>query len=335
MEKLMKILIIGGTLFVGRHLVEAALDAGHEVTLFNRGRTNPGAYPEVEELHGDRDGQLDALKGRTWDVVFDPSGYVPRVVRQSAELLHDSVDRYVFVSSISVYEGLEAKSEDDPVIQLDDPSTEEVLAHYGGLKAACEQVVTEIYGNRGLNVRPGFIVGPYDPTSRLPYLLRRFDKGGERIAGRPEQPVQIIDARDLADWMLHAAQQGLSGPYNLTGRPFPMRELLENIVTATGKPTTITYVGDAFLQEHEVAPIDGLTYWVPENLEPFMQVSIERALTDGLSLRPIEYILSRTLDWVRSDTQDEEATGAGQRMRAAVLTPEREAELLNGWHTSR
>ncbi|MBC8171703.1 MAG: NAD-dependent epimerase/dehydratase family protein, partial [Anaerolineae bacterium] len=156
----MKVLILGGTQFVGRHLVEAALDAGHEVTLFNRGKTNPGIYPGVTEIHGDRVDDIGKLAGYTWDVVFDPSGYVPRIVRKSAEFLKDAVGRYVFVSSISVYAEHDRTTEGDPLEQVNDPTTEEIAGHYGGLKALCEGVVTEIYGDRGLNVRPGFIVGP-------------------------------------------------------------------------------------------------------------------------------------------------------------------------------
>jgi 2'-hydroxyisoflavone reductase len=173
----MDVLIIGGTQFVGRHLTEAALDRGHRVTLFNRGKTNPDAYPGVERLTGNRDGDLEALKGRKWDVVFDPSGYVPRIVRQSAELLKDAVEHYVFVSSISVYVDTQQSAEGDPVHELEDPTSEEVGRYYGALKVACERTVTEIYGERGLNVRPGFIVGRYDPIYRLPFLLHRYERG--------------------------------------------------------------------------------------------------------------------------------------------------------------
>lgn len=326
----MDVLIIGGTQFVGRHLVEAALDAGHNVTLFNRGKTNPDAYPQVERLTGDRDGDLTALEGRKWDVVFDPSGYVPRIVRLSAERLKDSVGRYVFVSSISVYADTQQAAEGDPVHELEDPTTEEVGKYYGALKVACERVVTELYGERGLNVRPGFIVGRYDPIYRLPCLLHRFERGGERLAGRPEQPVQIIHARDLADWMFRAVDQNLSGDYNLTGTPIPMSELLDSVVSVTGKPTTITYTSDEFLQQHEINPIDGLTYFVPQAMDSFMTVPIQKAVDTGFTQMSLQDHLRDTLSWMRENdlTQD--------RFRAMnpenILSQEREQELLAMWH---
>jgi len=326
----MDVLIIGGTQFVGRHLVEAALDAGHNVTLFNRGCTDPGLYPQVEEIHGDRDGGLEPLRRRDWDVVFDPSGYVPRIVRQSAELLRDYVGRYVFISSVSVYADLNALTEGDPLLELADPTIEDVMRNYGALKVACERVVTEIYGERGLNARPGFIVGPYDPITRLPYLLQRFDKGGERLAGTPEQPVQIIHARDIADWLLRAVDQSLSGNYNLTGSPFPMRDLLNTIVETIDRPTTITYTSDAFLQKHGIQPIDGLTYWVPKELGSFMNASIQRALDKGLTFTSLKTTIAQTLAWLHSGINKPDMFS--EALKHAVLTQEREVELLRIWH---
>ena len=195
----MKLLILGGTKFLGRHTVDAARAAGHDVTIFTRGQTNPDLFPEVEHLQGDRDGDLGALDGRRWDGVVDTSGYVPRIVRQSAELLRDAVDRYVFVSSISVYEDFSKPvDESTPVAQLEDPATEEIMENYGALKAACETVVDEVYGDRGASVRAGLIVGPYDPTDRFTYWPRRIADGGDVLGpGDPSAPVQFVDARDL------------------------------------------------------------------------------------------------------------------------------------------
>jgi 2'-hydroxyisoflavone reductase len=326
----MDVLIIGGTQFVGRHLTEAALDAGHNVTLFNRGKTNPDVYPQVERLTGNRDGDLEALRGRKWDVVFDPSGYVPRVVRQSAELLKDAVGRYVFVSSISVYVDTKQSAENDPVHELEDPNTEEVGRFYGALKVACERTVTELYGDRALNVRPGFIVGRYDPIYRLPFLLHRYERGGERLAGRAEQPVQIIHARDLADWMFRAVDQKLSGDYNLTGTPVSMRELLNTVVEVTGKPTTITYTSDAFLQEHELAPVDGLTYWVPQEMDHFMQVTVQKAIDTGFTQQPLRAIIGDTLSWIRENHLTPENFRSMNPEN--VFSEEREQELLAKWH---
>lgn len=325
----MDILIIGGTQFVGRHLVEAALAAGHRVSLFNRGRTNPGLYPEAEHLIGDRDGGLDALRGRRWDAVVDICGYVPRIVRQSAELLRDQVERYVFVSSISVYADLAAgSSEGSPVAEVDEPGSEEVLKYYGGLKAQCEQVIDEVYGARGVSARAGFIVGRYDVVPRLPVLMRRFDHDGEKIAGRPEQPVQFIHARDLAEWCLGIIPQAVSGAFNLTGQPMPMRTLLEALAQAAGKQIRVTYTSDDFLTEHEVAPIDGLTYWVPEAMDAIMQVTIDKALSTGLTFHSLEWILRDTLDWWRTG-----GFASDDSMNRPQLTAERELELLRIWHS--
>ena len=206
----MKLLILGGTKFLGRHAVDAALAAGHEVTTFTRGQTNPELHPEIEHLHGDRDGSLDALAGRTWDGVVDTSGYVPRIVRRSAELLRDSVARYVFVSSISAYGDFSAPiTEETPVAELEDPDTEEIMESYGALKAACERVVEGVYGDRSARVRAGLIVGPFDPTDRFTYWPRRIAAGGTVLApGDPEAPVQFVDARDLAAWLVHVALDG-------------------------------------------------------------------------------------------------------------------------------
>ena len=327
----MDILILGGTLFLGRHLVEAVLDTGHNVTLFNRGQTNPGIYPDVEELHGDRDGNLDALKGRQWDIVFDPSGYVPRIVRQSAELLQGAVGHYSFVSSVSAYSDITRTSEGDPEHELEDPTTEDILPNYGGLKVACERLVAEIYGERALNSRPGFIVGPYDPTLRMPGLLKRYDSAGEKLAARPEQPVQIIHARDIADWLLHAATQKISGTYNLTGHQVRMDEMLNTTIAATGKDITLTYTSDEFLQENEIAGVDGLSYWLPEEAWALMQVPIDKAINDGLQLRSLEDTIADTLAWVRQSTDVKKSLFTDQ-LRSQALSPEREAELLQQWH---
>lgn len=325
----MKILIIGGTQFVGRHLAEAALAAGHAVTLFNRGKTGPGLYPQAEHLQGDRDGQLDALKGRQWDVAFDPSGYLPRVVRQSAELLRDAVGRYVFISSISVYVNSDNAAEDSPLHVLEDPTSEDISRYYGALKVACENTVTEIYGERGLNARPGFIVGPYDSVPRMPGLLWRYDRDGERLAGRPDQLVQIIHGRDMADWLIKAVEGGYHGAYNLTGRPFPMRRLLDTIVAATGKQTTVTYTDDALLTANAIVPVDGVGYWVPQEFEGFMRANVEKAFTAGFSERPLADTIRETLAWLR--TEGFASAALSEKIQARALGLDKEAEMLAAW----
>ncbi|MCA0457551.1 MAG: NAD-dependent epimerase/dehydratase family protein [Chloroflexi bacterium] len=326
----MDVLIIGGTQFVGRHLAEAALEAGHKVTLFNRGKTGPGLYPQAETLVGDRDGDLDALKGRKWDVVFDPSGYLPRVVQQSAELLKDAVGRYVFISSISVYVDSDEADENAPLNTMDDdPTSEDIPKYYGALKVACENVVSEIYGDRALNARPGFIIGPYDPVPRLPGLLWRYDRDGERVAGRPEQGVQVIHARDMADWLLKAVDQKLSGAYNLTGRPVKMNDLLDTVVSLTGKNTTVSYVGDELLKVRDIPPVDGVGYWVPAEAEGIMRANVDKVFAAGYTERPLRQSISETLEWLRREGF--QSDNLKERIEGRVLSMEKETEILEAF----
>ena len=209
----MRLLVLGGTKFLGRAAVEAALERGHEVTLFNRGETNPDLFPKAEKLRGDRDGDLSALEGREWDAVIDPSGFVPRVVRASAELLRAS-GHYLFVSSGSVYAEPYTPGYDEsaPTVQLEDPDSEEVLEDYGALKAACEDVVREAFPEAHTNVRAGLIVGPHDGSGRFTYWPLRIAAGGEALApAPPERLVQFIDVRDLGAWLVTETQYGTAG----------------------------------------------------------------------------------------------------------------------------
>jgi uncharacterized protein YbjT (DUF2867 family) len=210
----MNLLILGGTIFLGRHLVEAALRHNHQVTLFNRGRHQPELFPEVEKLRGDRDGGLEVMRGRQWDAVIDTSGYVPRLVQASAEILAGAVKHYTFISSISVYANFSpsGNNESTPLQVLADPTVETVTPEtYGGLKALCEQTAEAAMPGRVLKVRAGLLVGPYDPIPRFAYWLRRVSQGGEVLApGRPDRFIQLIDARDLAEWIIHMAEANLS-----------------------------------------------------------------------------------------------------------------------------
>ena len=325
----MDFLVIGGSRFVGRHLVEAALADGHNVTLFNRGKTNPGIYQNVEEIHGDRDGGLDALGDRTWDAVFDVNGYVPRIVRQSANTLKDRVGRYVFVSSISVYSDMANQNGEDnaPLHTLDDPTVEEITPEtYGGLKVLCEKAVTDIYGDRALNVRPGFVVGRYDYSVRLPYLVTRFMRGGERLVGRAEQPVQLIHARDLGDWMVLAVINEISGQYNLTGHTMTMQTLVDAINRQVDADNSITNVTDEFLQSVEMTPIEPLSYWIPPEAAGIMEVTIEKAFKTGLQPRDAQSIVTDFISW------NEVAVSLERFDENQPISAEREAELLQQWH---
>jgi 2'-hydroxyisoflavone reductase len=294
----MRLLVLGGTKFLGRHVVEAALARGDEVTIFTRGQTNPDLFPEAEHLIGDRDGNLTALEGRNWDAVIDPSCFVPRIARQSGELLRDAVDRYVFVSTISVY-GDFSKPIDEltPLAELEDPDTEDAMEHYGALKAACERVFDELYGDRVTHVRAGLIVGPYDLTDRFTYWPRRIDEGGDVLApGDPAAPVQFVDARDLATFMLAIAERGPGGPLNATGPAtrLTMREFLERLPG----DATLHWVDDRTVLDAGIEPWMELPIWIagPE-FAGLQQADISRALAAGLTFRPLEETARDTLAW--------------------------------------
>jgi nucleoside-diphosphate-sugar epimerase len=319
-----KLLVLGGTAFLGRHTVDAALERGDEVTIFTRGRTNPELFPEVEHLVGDRDGDLGALAGRRWDGVVDTSGYVPRVMRQSAELLRDAVGRYVFVSSISVYAGFATPvDEGSPLAPLEDPANEDVEAEYGALKAACERVVDEVFGERGASVRAGLIVGPHDPTDRFTYWPRRLAAGGDVLApGDPDAPVQFIDARDLAAWLVRLAAEGPGGVFNATGpaEPLTLGALLERAIAAVGSDARLVWADEQRILDADVQPWMELPLWVPGAASAgFMRADTRRALAAGLRFRPAEETVLDTLAWSRE---------AGEQR--PTLTREKEREILAG-----
>jgi 2'-hydroxyisoflavone reductase len=321
----MDMLLLGGPRFLGHALIEAALAAGHQVTMFNRGRTNPHLFPAVERLQGDRDGKLDVLRGRHWDVVIDTCGYVPRIVRQSAEVLAPNVDRYIFVSSISVYRDPvpPGAAENAPLAALADETVEEITGEtYGGLKALCEQVVQDVYGPRGLIIRPGLIVGPHDPTNRFTYWVTRLAAGGAVLAPDDRAaPVQVIDVRDLAGWMLRLAMDRAVGVFNATGpqSPLTLGQTLLACRQATGSAANLVWVDPQWLLAAGVAPWSEIPLWAPGE-EALNQVSIAAALTAGLTFRPLEQTILDTLAWARTEPP------AGSA--AAGLSHTREAELL-------
>ena len=341
----MKLLILGGTKFLGRHLVEAALARGHEVTLFNRGRLNPELFPEVEKLRGDRDGGLDALRGRRWDAVVDTSGYLPRVVRDSARLLSDAVGHYTFVSSISAYRDTKVPGVDEnyPVAAATDARLREAESltqaesiaapffgeMYGALKALCERAAEEEMPGRVLNVRPGLIVGPYDPTDRFTYWPRRVSEGGEVLApGDPARQVQFIDARDLAAWILDMAERRGAGTYTAAGPDYKltMGHLLEECGRATGFSGRFVWMDERFLLDSGVTPWAEVPLWTtPDGDNPyFLSLSVEKAVAAGLRFRPAAETARDTLEWDLTRPPDAE--------RKAGLAREREREVLAAWH---
>lgn len=326
----MDLLILGGTRFAGRWLAEQMLAAGHRVTLLHRGQTDANALPQAEHLLGDRDGGLAVLGERRWDAVVDTSGYVPRVVRASVEALRERVGFYLFVSSISVYaEPIPAGyTEDHPVAVLEDPSTEEFLGPaYGGLKALCEDVVREAFGERAAIVRPGLIVGPRDYTDRFAYWVRRVAAGGDMLApGDPEQAVQFVDARDLAAFYAKVITERRPGTFHVSGpvERLSMRGFLGAAQGALGGDARFTWVEEAFLLAQGVQPWSELPMWVPAADAGFCEADLSRALAAGLTLRPVAETLRDTLAWERSLAPE-------VRAASATLKPARETELLASW----
>ncbi|HEY6836451.1 MAG TPA: NAD-dependent epimerase/dehydratase family protein [Gaiellaceae bacterium] len=322
----MRLLVLGGTKFLGRAAVEEALARGHQVTLFNRGQTNSDLFPEAEKLRGDRDGGLSALEGREWDAVIDPSGYVPRLVRDSASLLEGSTGHYLFVSSGSVYAEPYAPGYDEtaPTVGLEDPASEEVLRDYGALKAACEAVVREVFPESHTNVRAGLIVGPHDGSGRFTYWPLRGSLGGDVLApGSPEQLTQFVDVRDLGAWMVSACERRLSGTFNASGEPMTMASVLE----ACGVSEPV-WVDEEFLLERSVGPWMELPLWIPGDESAFLQMSVAKAVAAGLSFRPVEETARDTLAWAR-ETNAELVTETPYG--TAGLDSAREAELLEAW----
>ena len=291
---------------------------GHEVTLFNRGRSDPGAFPDVEQVHGDRDGGLGALGRRSWDWVLDTSGYLPRLVRESVAA---GLGRYCFFSSVSVYEGEGDLDEDSPRRSLGDPASEDVDREYGPLKAACEDVLPA----DSLVIRPGLIVGPYDPTERFTYWPLRLHRAGEVLGpGDPERESQFIDVRDLAAWSLSLMQHGTAGSFNADNEGVAMGELLLG--------AEVTWVADDFLVEQAVQPFTELPLWIPPEWQH--RIEIARARASGLSPRPWRETWQDTLEWALSRPAPPRIQDSGGRLRppAETLSADREAELLRLWH---
>lgn len=332
-----KILILGGTSFIGPRQVEYALARGHTITLFNRGRTNPQLFPTVEKLHGDRaTGDLASLKGRTWDAVIDNSATNPTWVHDSAQLLKGAAGQYVFISTRSVYFDTSRipMTSDAPVFTRENtPVAEGRPLPYGLSKALAEKEARAAFGDRATIVRPGLIIGPGDDTDRFSYWPVRIDRGGEVLAaGDPTDPVQIIDARDLSEWVVRLVEQGTIGTFNGVGPKGgrSMAELLYGIRAVTDANTEVkfTWVGTDFLLEQKVRPYSDLPVWQPprNGREGFARFDITPEIRSGLTFRPLGVTARETLDWFRT------LPAARQAELKAGMTLEREKELLALWH---
>ena len=320
----MRILILGGTQFLGRHVVDAALGKGHDVTLFNRGQTRPELFPDVEKLRGDRDGDLGALAGRRFDAVVDTSGYIPRVVRATLAAL-DEIGHYTFVSSVSVYADLSSPADESaPLAQLTEDTEDFRSEAYGALKALCEDVVRERYPDAFIP-RPGLIVGPWDPTGRFTYWPQRIADGGRVLAPAPaDMPAQVIDARDLAEWIVAAGERKLAGTFNAIAPPTTIGNVIATCERIAGSGAEIVWVDSEFLVEEDVGEWMELPLWLNDPAyRSMLQTPVEHATDAGLRHRPLDDTVRDTLAWVRSGESPQEPP--------AGLDREKEQRVLDAW----
>ncbi|MGI4859118.1 MAG: NAD-dependent epimerase/dehydratase family protein [Janthinobacterium lividum] len=321
----MKLLVMGGTLFLGRHIIEAAIQRGHQVTSFNRGLQNPTLFPEIEKLVGDRDKDLTALRGRRFDAVIDPSAYTPGQVDALLRTLDTPPDHYTFISSVSAY-----RTFPPGVCYTEDAARVEGDTGYGPLKARTEDaLIAALPENRLAILRPGLIVGPHDPTDRFTYWVRRIDAGGRVLApGRPDRPIQFIDARDLADWALHLAESRIHGVYNAVGPQtlLTMGSFLQTCQATIGQSVEFQWIPDQELIAAGAQPWTGLPLWLPEEDTDdggLFLADNQRAVRDGLRFRPIADTVADTLAWARSA-----ASAPRSPLAVETLTPEDERRLL-------
>ena len=328
----MRLLILGGTAFFGRHLTEQALARGYDVTLFNRGQTNPGLYDGVTEIHGDRKEDLSKLNGLEFDSIIDPSGYFPRDVEASAKFLKPNAPHYVFISTCSVYPDadVDAMDEDSPVSPYDDAleaQTEVTPEVYGPLKAECERRVQNIYGDNALILRPGLIVGRYDKTGRFSYWPQRMRRGGMIAAPDAlDVPVQFLDAHDLAAWTLDMCERKTVGTINAIGpaKPLIFSDLLTTLLALAPEGSAVVPMDEVFLKEQGVSPWVGLPLWIPkeDRMRGFMSISPDRMLANGMKIRPLSDTVADILG---------EIDETGTFLTGGSLPQEAEEKLLAAW----
>jgi 2'-hydroxyisoflavone reductase len=326
-----KLLVIGGTRFAGRAFVELAVQHGHDVTVFHRSVSEPEDFPSVEHLHGDRDRQLGVLRGRSWDAVLDTCAYVPRAVREASAVLRDAAGHYTLVSTLSVHpDDMPAGSTEQAVTyQPPFPQTETVTDEtYGPLKVACEYAAKTAFGDRCLIIRPGYIVGPHDPSDRFTFYLRRVARGGEMAApGPPDAPLQVIDARDLAAFMLGRIEAADGGEFGVVGpgEPIVMRDVLDTARDVAAADTTFTWVSEEFLDAVGDQAQEWFPMWEPQ-FPGVHTYDAAKAIAAGLRCRPFAQTVADTLAWDQQRGQPDLRTG---------LSAEMERELLATWHSRR
>lgn len=340
----MKILILGGTRFLGRAFVEEALKRGHEVTLFNRG-TNNEIFPEVEQLIGDRNNDVSSLENRKWDVVIDTCGFSPHHIRNIGAVLKDNIKHYIFISSLSVYKDWIPHHIKEDYIVEPEPSNEQVKAvengeispyeYYGALKVLCEKEAEKYWPGRVLHARVGLLSGMFDYTDRLPYWIQRVAKGGKvLVPGRKGRPVQVVDIKDVASFGLNMAENNKVGTFNITGPndELTMEELLNTCKKVMNSDAEFVWVDESFMNEHKVEPWTEMPLWLPETFplegetKPWrggFSISIERAVKAGLTFRSLEDTLTDVYEWMKSMDEWELKTG---------ISVEREKVLLDKWY---
>ncbi len=332
---ILKVLILGGTNFLGPHLIHELQEHGHEVTLFNRGIQNPSLFSTIEHLQGNRDGDLKALEGRQWDAIIDTSGYLPRIVEDSSKILAEATNHYTFISSISVYEDFSKPNidEDSPLAKLSDEKNEEITEKtYGALKASCEDVISRYFPNKFLIIRPGLIVGPLDPTDRFTYWPVRVMEGGNILApGQPTQNLQFIDVRDLAKWIVLMIERQATGIYNATGPEISItfEQLIEECQKFSNNEALIQWVDEDFLIKNGIEDWVEIPLWLSykRNMPGFLNINAQKAIKKtGLTFRPLSETIASILAWnsLRENTN-----------RKAGLDREKEKELLRLWEQSK
>lgn len=331
---ILKVLILGGTSFLGPHLVEELQERGHEVTLFNRGTQNSSLVPMVEKLQGNRDGGLQALEGRRWDAIIDTSGHLPRVVEASSIVLAEATNHYTFISTVGVYENFHKLDidEDYPIAKLKDETSEEITEkNYGALKACCEGVISRYFPEKSLIIRPGLIVGPLDPTDRFTYWPVRVVEGGKILAPcKSTQNLQFIDVRDLAKWVVLMVERKATGIYNATGPAIPItfEQLIEACQKFSKKDVTIEWVDEDFLIKNDLQDWVEIPLWLSykRNMPGFFDINMQKAIQSGLTFRPLSETISSILAWDSSRKNIK---------REAGLDREKEKELLLLWEKNK
>lgn len=322
----LKILILGGTHFLGIHLTEECQKQGHEVTLFNRGSQNPDLFPDVTKLQGNRDGNLQALLGHRWDAVIDTSGHLPRIVEQSAKILSNAANHYTFISTIGVYENFHTPNIDEgyPIAKLEDLQNEVITdTTYGALKGLCETIIQRYFPKRALIIRPGLIVGPHDPTDRFTYWVKRVAEQ-EEVLAPAHQLVQLIDVRDLSKWIVQMVEKQTTGVYNATGATVSLEDLLQECKQASHHETHVTWVSEDFLLRKGVRDWVELPLWLSSKrqMPGFFSINSQKAIEEGLMLRPLTETISSILRW--------DATRSISKLQAG-LDYSKEKELLLDW----